>query len=281
MKGLWLRQGALSCQIFPQYGGMVGELRLDGRPVLRLYKELLGRQDVLAGGIPVLFPFAGRCAGDQVWIDGARCPMPMHGFVRSMAFQVLDQWPSGCRLGLTVENWPPYRLALNLTYRLEEGALATILEADNLGRTALPMAVGFHPYFRVDDRAGARLTVGLDQYWNYLAQPPNVGVLTGPIDLTQDWDHVFVGHSASASLTCPAEGYEARVTGDSSFHAITLCTTQPGAVCVEPWQAPPDPVPSGLARYLSPGQSERMGYRIALRKLCTGQQKPDMRAYKK
>lgn len=266
MKGLWLRRGGLSCLVLPQYGGMVGGVWLGERPVLRLEEGLLGRREALAGGIPLLFPFAGRCAGERVLIDGTHCPMPMHGFIRNMAFSVLRQWPDGCRLGLEVDNWPPYRLALTLDYHLEAGALVTSLRVRSLSPTALPMALGFHPYFRVEDRAGAKLAVGLEAYWDHLVQPPRRGVLTGPVNLTLDWDHVFQGQGVEATLICPAEGYGVRLTGDSSFKVVTLCTTQPGAVCVEPWQAPPDPVASGRARWLAPGGEERFGYRIALGK---------------
>lgn len=86
MKGLWLRRGGLSCLVLPQYGGMVGGVWLGERPVLRLEEGLLGRREALAGGIPLLFPFAGRCAGERVLIDGTHCPMPMHGFVRNHGF---------------------------------------------------------------------------------------------------------------------------------------------------------------------------------------------------
>lgn len=268
MKRIVLGRGDMKCLVLPEYGGMVGGLWIGDVPVLRMDEGRLGLGNVLSGGIPVLFPFAGRCAGGQVRLAEQDWFMPMHGYAKDLPFQVSGQWDDGCTLKLELRGYAPYeKMSFALNYRLEERALVTTARVYNGGQEALPMALGFHPYFRVEDRAGAHLDLGLTQYLDYLAQPPRQGALTQSIDLKRDWDHVFFGHGVLAQLTCPAEGYAARLTADSTFKAVTLCTTQPGAVCVEPWQAPPDALAQGRARWLPPGRGETLGYRIALKRL--------------
>lgn len=264
MRCIELKRGNLGCLVLPEYGGMVGGLWIDAVQVLRMDKGLLGVGNVLAGGIPLLFPFASRCRDGQIELSGRRYFMPMHGFVKDLPFTVERQQSDECVLGLDVSAYPPYAMTVTLTYRLTEQALFTELTAHNFGRIALPIALGFHPYFRVEDRRAARLKVGLDQYWDYLLNPPRRGALVGAPDLTRDWDHVFVGDGVNAQLDCPAEGYTARLSADLTFQAVTLCTTQPGAVCVEPWQGLPDALNQGCARWLGPGCRERFTYRIAL-----------------
>ena len=266
MRRVELKRGSLRCLVLPEYGGMVGGLEIDGVQVLRMDMGLLGLGNVLSGGIPLLFPFASRCREDRIEIAGRRSFMPMHGFAKDLPFTVVRQESCACVLGQ--ENaYPPYALRVTLAYRLTERALVTELTAHNRGHIALPIALGFHPYFRVEDRRGARLWPGLRQYWDYLSQPPQRGILEGAPDLAGDWDHVFFGEGVNARLACPKEGYLAHLRADGSFKVLTLCTTQPGAVCVEPWQGLPDALNQGGANWLQPGCRQRFAYRIALKRI--------------
>lgn len=60
----------------------------------------------------------------------------------------------------------PFAHNIEMTYRLKDGKLETSTAITNVGRSAMPVMIAFHPYFRPDGgREGWTLSIGSTQHW--------------------------------------------------------------------------------------------------------------------
>ena len=129
MKKITIRNEHLQAVILPDFGAVVAELAVDGVQMLRMNYGQLGFANVLAGGIPVLFPFVSRIKNDEAFFDGVVFTMPMHGFVKDMPFAVAEQCEDRCVLELAAnemtKRFYPFDFVLRITYALEGNRLVT------------------------------------------------------------------------------------------------------------------------------------------------------------
>ena len=85
----------------PSLFGGVTELELVSARLVNNTWYVRYRQTV--GGIPVLFPIAGRLADDKYQVDGVTYTMKQHGFARGLPWAIVDQaTDGGARLGLAL-----------------------------------------------------------------------------------------------------------------------------------------------------------------------------------
>ena len=276
MRKLVIAKNGVLAVILPDFGGMVAELSVDGAHVLRMRYESLGLSNVLSGGVPVLSPFVSRCENDEAAFRDGVYTMPMHGFAKDMPFTVERAWESGCELRLeanaATRELYPFDFVLSLRYEIEARALKTTMRVENRDAAPLPFAAGYHPYFLTPDRSDASLSLRLRSFWDYLRTDadgrPAVCERTGEVLLRDAYDAVFFGGEADAEICCPGMGYRARLACGSDFPVLTICTTQEGASCVEPWQARP-----GAAHrpqeclWLQPGEAGEYVYAIELERI--------------
>jgi aldose 1-epimerase len=61
----------------------------------------------------------------------------------------------------------PFAHTVEMTYRLKDGVLEVALKLNNLSNSPMPVAVGFHPYFQVNDapRDEWTFSVGAKTHW--------------------------------------------------------------------------------------------------------------------
>ncbi|QJW37428.1 aldose 1-epimerase [Cellulosimicrobium protaetiae] len=123
----------------------------------------------------LMAPFVNRLAGGEYVFDGVRHlvppvlpwePLAMHGFARTLDWTVVDRDEDPARLTDVDPARPesvtlrasvapdahvgyPFALALEVEYVLDAGSLGVTLRARNVGATAAPVALGWHPYLRV------------------------------------------------------------------------------------------------------------------------------------
>lgn len=108
----------------------------------------------------VLTPWPNRLAGGSYEFAGTRYQLAIsepktgnasHGLVRLANWQLVAQDAASVTLGLTLhpQSGYPFALALALTYRLADDGLTVGTTARNVGTSALPFGIGFHPYFTV------------------------------------------------------------------------------------------------------------------------------------
>lgn len=143
----------------PVRGGMVTRFRIGTDDVLFLDQATLrDHTQNVRGGIPILFPFAGRLAGDAFDLNGQRLTLPQHGFARKLPWRIAGtETTDAAAITLVLEHseatlqvWP-FRFRLQFRYELGDGALTLRERFENFGPGPMPMHPGLHPYFRVDD----------------------------------------------------------------------------------------------------------------------------------
>jgi galactose mutarotase-like enzyme len=82
---------SLTAEVSPEYGGMITTLQVERRDVLYLDETGFPDSPFTTGGIPVMFPFAGKTKNDTYEIEGMKFYMPKHGLVKNRAFSIKDQ----------------------------------------------------------------------------------------------------------------------------------------------------------------------------------------------
>jgi aldose 1-epimerase len=129
-------------------------------------------------GVPVLSPFANRLNEDAFYAngkkyllndnlgnirrDGDKNKLAIHGMVHSHAgWQVVSMQAdeNSAEVVSRLEFWKfpelmaqfPFAHTMEMHYRLENGTLEVETAITNLASEDLPLAIGFHPYYRVFD----------------------------------------------------------------------------------------------------------------------------------
>lgn len=127
--------------------------RIRGRP-LAASREI----ETLIDGVQVRLPrnWGGRSPGAETYaMHGLILATPVT-FTQTASHRVVGRLSAGSFAG----RWPG-RADLTFEWRLRGGALTLGVEATSLGPEALPLGVGWHPYFRIPSgrRAQARLRI--------------------------------------------------------------------------------------------------------------------------
>ena len=164
-----------SVSIVPSVGNITYEFNVGGRSILWTpYKspaEL--KQNPVMGGIPFLAPWANRLSGDQYWVNGREYKIdsaiknirrdtfghPIHGLVLFAPWTTTELTANesearvSSRLDLSDRSdWLaqfPFPHTLTMTHSLRDGGLTVRLHVANQAEQAVPLSMGFHPYFSV------------------------------------------------------------------------------------------------------------------------------------
>lgn len=259
--------GKVTAVVAPEYGGMVVGLEAAGRQVLRLDAALLSMAPMLAGGMPILFPFPSRTAGDAYRLDGRDYHMPFHGLVKNAAFALKESSPGHAVLwvdggGSQREANYPFSYRLELTYRVAGRALEVEAAVCNASESRMPHCLGWHPFFLATDRAALEFEYHMRRRYDYVRRAD--GPAPARLDLAAPLDDVFFDPAAHefALLNRP-DGYRAVCRYDSGHQALVVCNTPERSVCIEPWCALPDSINSGrFLQWIEPGATGR--HRISI-----------------
>ena len=162
------------------------EMVVKGQQIIRkTFKELAEfREKPGLNGIPLLAPFANRLDEPAFYANGrkynfdlelgnVRGPIPIHGFLSAAKDWKLVEAKADARgawatTTLDVYRNPqwmqqfPFAHTITMTYRLQDGALEVRTRIDNLSVEAMPVAIGFHPYFQLTDSSRDEWTLSLD-----------------------------------------------------------------------------------------------------------------------
>lgn len=220
----------------------------------------------IRGGNPILFPFAGRTydQGEQnFWRapDGARRPMPQHGFARQGHFKLAWTNAHGFAAHFVPDDEAraayPFDYEFTVTYRFEPLGLVCELSLKNLGEEPLPWCPGHHFYFTVPwtenaTRADYAIRVPATERWKH---DPSGQLVPGPKLSSQEnltnpalLDTIHTG-LRSAEVVFG----EKNRPGDIRLRLGTDNVPPPNAAfvtwtaddqspfyCVEPWMGPPN-----------------------------------------
>ena len=107
------------------------------------------------GQSPVLFPTVGRVFDDTIRCQGKTYPMPKHGLVRNMDFQLtkLNQDTlslTTCSTEQTLQHFP-YPFRLTVSYQLIGKQVKVTFAVENPSDTPMPFHLGAHPALNLPD----------------------------------------------------------------------------------------------------------------------------------
>jgi aldose 1-epimerase len=196
--------------ILPSVGDIAFEMKVKGHDVLRWpyasVEEFKSRPAL--SGIPFVGPWANRLDEQAFYANGKRFPFdmelgnvrgatPIHGFLTTTdRWQVIEVNADGTAAWVTsrlefyrqpawMKQWP-FAHTIELTYRLEKGELEVRTAVTNLSDEAMPVAIGFHPFFQLTDLPRNAWTVAIGARTHWLLAPTKV-----PTGETESADVLF------------------------------------------------------------------------------------------
>jgi aldose 1-epimerase len=172
--------------VVPSIGNVAYEMKVNGKNVLRTSALTLAQFKAKPSmvGIPFLWPWANRIDQDAYYVNGKKYAInsdlknasrdqnkhPMHGLVTySSAWSVVSTKADRRRAEVTsrLEFWKypdlmaqfPFAHTVEMTYRLTDGVLEVQTLVRNHAAEPMPVSMGFHSYFRVDDAPADQWTL--------------------------------------------------------------------------------------------------------------------------
>jgi galactose mutarotase-like enzyme len=250
--------------VAPARGGMVTRFSVGDVPVLFLDETtLLDTTKSVRGGVPILFPIAGKLPGDHYEVGGRTYAMKQHGFARNLPWTVLDESTrdgASVTLGLEATDATraqyPFAFALRFTYRLRGATLTLEQRFENHGDAPMPVQPGLHPYFYVPDATKAGARVDTDATRAYDNVTGREVAVTSPIALAgHEVDLHLLDHGPRGTLLHRPGLPSVRIGFGDDQRALVVWTV-PGRdfVCVEPWRAKFGALADGTAPRIAPGE---------------------------
>ncbi|WP_311268236.1 aldose 1-epimerase [Sphingobium sp. WCS2017Hpa-17] len=278
-----MRAGGLEAALSPAIGGSLLGLALDGVDLLRRAPD--GAGDPLAMASFPLVPYANRIADGRFAFKGADYQLPLnfgdhphsiHGFGWQASWTASETGETSTRLiheHRGEAHWPSaYRAEQRVT--LTPSQLSISLSATNIGYVAIPIGLGFHPYFLADE--ATTLTFGAQGLW--LSTPDMLPDAQAPADALGDWsspaivrgtslvDNAYTGWDGTAVVQ-RGDGVRLTVTatGADCLHVYR----PPDSVdfCLEPVSHMPDAINRDGMPILAPGETASLSMTIAIDKI--------------
>jgi aldose 1-epimerase len=164
--------------IVPSIGNLAYEMKVKGKNLFWFpYEKLSDFRDKPAlCGNPFLGPWANRLDEDAFYANGKKYLLnaglgnlmrdqnnrPIHGllmFAKEWKVVAVRAGDYGAEVTSRLEFWRhpdlmaqfPFAHNLEMTYRLKDGVLEIVTAIQNLSDQPMPVAVGYHPYFRLQD----------------------------------------------------------------------------------------------------------------------------------
>ena len=258
----------------PSRGGMVTRFSVRDVPVLFLDETTLADPSKnVRGGIPILFPIAGKLPGDRYEASGRTFSMKQHGFARNLPWAVLDKSTAdgaSVTLGLVANEATrrmyPFEFALRFTYRLRGEVLTVEQRFENHGDTPMPLHPGLHPYFFVPEGAKAGVRLDTDATCALDNRTGREVPVTLPIALAgQEVDLSLLDHHPRETVL-HRPGMAGVRLGFGQDQLLLVVWTLPGRdfVCVEPWRSRPGALADHVAPQIAPGASESTTLSLSL-----------------
>ncbi len=258
----------------PARGGMVTRFSVRGVPALFLDEATLrDPSKSVRGGIPVLFPIAGKLPGDRYELAGRTFSMKQHGFARNLPWSVLEVSTddgASVTLGLEASDATraqyPFNFALRFTYRLRGEVLTVEQRFENRSDAPMPLHPGLHPYFSVPDSAKAGVRLDTDATRGLDNRTGDEVAVTRPIELAGREVDLFLLDHRPRQTVLHRPGMPGVRIGFGAEQALLVVWTLPGRdfVCVEPWRTRPGALADGSAPQVAPGGSESSTLTISL-----------------
>jgi galactose mutarotase-like enzyme len=234
------------------------------------------------GGNPILFPIAGPLQDDHIDFGGKAYQMRQHGFARLLPWQVAERGTDDgawITLELTANEETrrvyPWEFKLRFTYRLIGSRLTISQVYENGSDVAMPMHIGFHPYFQVADKQRLSLTIPATRYQD--TADGGEHPFAGSLDWDQDViDIVFLDvNERQAAIFDRVRQVGVRLTYDETFKYLVLWSLRDRPfVCLEPWSGRRFTLNSGKDRIEVPARG-RVECRIEFEAIPAPSEEPE------
>ena len=251
-----VESGSVRVKAAPARGAIVTSMIVGGREVFYLDRESFADETKnVRGGIPVLFPYAGKLI-DEIFVH-AGTTMKQHGFGRNAVWKT-SRRGNGV-LGMCLESnggtkaTYPYDFRAEQTLTILPQGLLVELLIENRDHRAMPVSPGWHPYFvcPAAEKANVRGDVP--------------GLEPGRMNDEREFDF---------GLAAPADGRARFLVPGLGRLEISFSPemrhmqfwSQPGKpfVCLEPFFGPNNTVNSDRRLDIQPGRAVSLWMRIEL-----------------
>ena len=203
--------------IISSVGMMAYEMKVNGHNILRF--TLPSIDDLRAKpagmhGIPFMGPWANRLDEQAFYANGKRYAfdmtlgnvtgaIPIHGFMtRTNQWQVVDVKADGKAAWATarldtgkqadwMKQWP-FAHTIDVTYRLQDGALEVMTKITNQAQEPMPISIGWHPFYQLTDSPREEWTVSIPARTRWLLDYRKV-----PTGVTESTDKFFPGNKGT------------------------------------------------------------------------------------
>lgn len=254
-------------------------------------------------GIPFLAPWANRLDEAAFYANGKKYSFnldlgnvragqnnhPIHGFLTNATqWEVAEAkadaqaaWVTSRLEFYRQPQWMaqfPFAHTIEMTYRLSDGVLEVRTRLDNLSAEPMPVAIGFHPYFQVNDAPRDDWTFGIAARTEWVLSPDKIPTgETRPIEQSLpkpqtlkglSLDHVFADliRDSSGKATMWVQGKKEKIEvafGNNYKSVVVYSPGGPGNdfICFEPMTGITDALnlaQKGIYKdlqYIPPGQS--------------------------
>jgi aldose 1-epimerase len=281
-----IRNGTSEAHI-TEVGATLRAFMVDGIDVL---DGFAAHERATDGRGQVLAPWPNRIAEGRYQYGGhaIQCPLTepaggnaIHGLVRWLDWELVDEQPDSVTLSCAVRPQPGYewQLRLQITYQLGDDGLMVELNAVNTGGERAPFGAGFHPYLKIAarqvddlvlrlpatqylaDNAGTAFRQVADTAFDFRAAP-RIGA--------QELDTAYTGLVPDESgrttvmLSDPDGDHEVQLWVSGAYPHLMVYTgdhvhrseRRRASVAIEPMTCPPQAFRSGTdVIELEPGES--------------------------
>jgi aldose 1-epimerase len=270
--------------IMPSVGNIAFRMTVKGHDILHWPHASLDafKASPNATGIPFMGPWINRLDEQAFYANGTRYPfdmalgnvrgaIPIHGFITTT-----DKWQLTAASADRASAWATSRLdfhrqpawmkqwpfahTIEMTYRLRDGVLEVATAVTNLSAEAMPMAMGFHPYFTLTDstRDDWTISVGARTRWKLAANKVPTGE-TEPIerffpdpkvialrdfDLDDDFSDLVRDADGRATMTLRGKSQRIDVLFGANYRTAVVWAPKPmpggperNFICFEPMAA--------------------------------------------
>jgi aldose 1-epimerase len=199
--------------IITSVGNMAYEMKVKGHNILRFpFASIDEFKATPTGlhGIPLMAPWANRLDEPAFYANGKRYAfdmqlgnvtgaIPIHGFMsRTDQWQVVEVKADGKSAWITsrldaykqpmwMKQWP-FAFAMEMTYRLQDGALEVLTRMTNMAAEPMPVSIGYHPFYQLTDSPREEWTITVPARTRWLLQYQKV-----PTGQTESTDKFFPG----------------------------------------------------------------------------------------
>jgi len=251
-----INHGDVQATIAPARGALVSSLRVGDKQLLYLDRATFDDPSKnVRGGIPVLFPYAGKLENGTLKAAGTQ--MGQHGFGRNRSWEVKERKPWRLRMALMPKESDqrayPFHFLAEQTCTILPCGIEIELCVFNSGEEPMPISPGWHPYFNCPGPEKSNVQSGL------------VAIDQNQFGNQREFDFGIVAPpDGRANFRIPELGSLTLSFSPEMRHLQFW--SQPGKdfICIEPFTGPNNTINTDRRIDIPPGQAHTLWMKIEL-----------------